>query len=247
MFDSRDFRNLTNRQGLLMRYFLVLFATSWNAWDGVLGNQLEKLFHDTRYWTNFPKISPRVVVSFKRDLNGRKWKHSSNQWSFFSLQVLPKISFSISSPFSWSINLNLHSTVRIFHQIPIQWRPVFGFRSFFTCSPALSSGHSCWTEAKGPWDVASREISNESIWWLQAVDYDLNGLSPIDTVANQQELCGPIAKHHRFVVLLYRSTCPQMILTSHSESLRVVWCRLYFLIVFLIIHKHTQFQYMFLL
>ena len=209
------------------------WQTGKGCWCGIFWFCLQQVgTHEMVYWeTNLrncftildteqisPKFSPRVVVSFKRDLNGRKWKHSSNQWSFFSLQVLPKISFSISSPFSWSINLNLHSTVRIFHQIPIQWRPVFGFRSFFTCSPALSSGHSCWTEAKGPWDVASREISNESIWWLQAVDYDLNGLSPIDTVANQQELCGPIAKHHRFVVLLYRSTCPQMILTSHSQK-----------------------------
>jgi hypothetical protein len=79
-------------------------------------------------------------------------------------------------------------------------------------------GIAVWRRQMPRWDVASCEISNESIWWLQAVDYDLNGLSPIDTVANQQELCGPIAKHHRFVVLLYRSTCPQMILTSHCQK-----------------------------
>jgi hypothetical protein len=179
MFDSRDFRNLINRQGLLMRYFLVLFATSWNAWDGVLGNQLEKLFQDTRYWTSSPKFPPELLFLSREDLNGRKWKHSSNQWSFFSLQMLPKISFSISFPFSWSINLNLHSTVRIFYQIPIQWRQVFGFRSFFSCSPALSPGHSCLTEANAPlgrsklWDIQWKHmVTSSSRLWLEWIVSD---------------------------------------------------------------------------
>lgn len=162
MFDSRDFRNLMNRQ--VGTHEMVYWET--------LGNQLEKLFQDTRYWTSSPIFFPQSCCFFQE----KTWTEGNG-----SIRTISDHFFLCRCCLGYffpSLPLVLGRSIWI-------CTPLFGsfikFRfSDVQClgSAVFSDAHqlsllciAVWRRQRAlgiPWDVASCEISNESIWWLQS-------------------------------------------------------------------------------